>query len=411
MKKSNLLIPLVDKAFRVLFGVFFFYILTKHLDQSDVGRYVYFVGFSLLFLTLVNLGIDGIVARVFSKTRNNKVLSSAFILKGIGYFIVVMVLSLLFYLNIIKERLYLYTFFSVFPYIFSSVEQYFIVRMKYDKVAFIGIFSTIFSFAVKLILVKYGVDVKYLVLINYLDVLVSNLILLKLYLKEQNIELSRVSYVLTKLVLKASLPLCVTGIITTLYIRVDQIIIMKFLGEESNAIYGLAVKFIEPIFLVGTVMSNYYINDLTKYSIKNNHEKLTNIFSVFTLAAFLLVLLINIFGETLLIPIFGKDYYQSVDILNILSLTIICQFWILSSAKCLIAKKLQNFALIRNCSALIINIILGLYFVDYIGLYGVALSTLLSYFVSSIISDIISKKTRFLFYIKIKSLIPKWSKQ
>lgn len=411
MKKSNLLIPIVDKAFRVLFGIFFFYILTKHLEQGDVGAYVYFIGFSLLFITFVNLGVDGIVARVFSKTGNNKVLYSAFILKGIGYFIIAIVLSLLLHFNIIKEWLYVYTFFSVFPYIFSSVEQYFIVRMRYNKVAFVGIFGTVCSFAAKLMFIKYGVDIKYLILINYLDVLIANFILIKLYLKEQGFKLSDISYVLTRLVFKAALPLCVTGVITTLYIRVDQIIIMNFLGEESNAIYGLAIKFIEPIFLVGSVMSNYYINELTKHSIKNDCKSLVNIFSVFSWVAFFLIVLINIFGVMLLVPIFGSDYQQAVDILNILSLTILCQFWILSSAKCLIAKKLQNFALIRNFSALIINVVLGIYFVKYIGLYGVALSTLLSYLVASILSDIISKQTRFLFYIKIKSLIPKRSKQ
>jgi O-antigen/teichoic acid export membrane protein len=306
--------------------------------------------------------------------------------------------------------MYIYSFVCIFPYIFSTIEQSYIISNEYGRVAKLGIFASVISFVTKLALLYFDFSIEYIILFNYLDVIIVNLLLLYNYHSRQEGRIIRGNKNLSLILIKSSFPLFLTGIISVLYVRVDQFIIINYLGAESNAIYGLAIKFIEPLFLVGIVLSNYYTESITRKSICGDIDSLVSLFSKFSILAIFLIIIVNIFGSLFIARVFGIEYSESANILVVLSLSLIFQFWLIASAKCLIARNMQNIALIRNLAALSINIILGLYLVKLWGLYGVAISTLISYSVAGLFSDLISKKTRYLFFIKLKSLSIRWKK-
>ena len=207
--------------------------------------------------------------------------------------------------------------------------------------------------------------------------------------------------------IKNGLPLLVSALGVFIYMRVDQIMIKKFLGYESVGIYSAAMKFVEiwyaiPIFLsvaMGPVMMREFDENRT-----GKTNLLSNLFYLSSVVATVIAILVTLLSDRLVLLVFGPTFAEAAAILRIS----IWSFIFISigqiSANWYVAKGLNVLRMKRMLLSVVINILGNYLLIPIIGLKGAAISTLCSQAYSTWLSDFFDFKTRELFWEKTECI-------
>ncbi len=115
----------------------------------------------------------------------------------------------------------------------------------------------------------------------------------------------------------------------------------------------------------------------------------------------LISLFVFLFSKTIVITLFGADYIESVQVINIyIWTTVLVSIGVISS-QWYIVSNTQKYNFIYIFLGAIVNIILNYYLIPIYGPNGAAIATILTYSFVTIFFDLLSSKTRDLFKIKM----------
>ena len=189
-----------------------------------------------------------------------------------------------------------------------------------------------------------------------------------------------------------SLPLLVSGFIVLAYTKVDQIMIKFFLGYESLASYGVAVRIIDGAVMVWTTIQSYWVKRLF-----DNDADYIIFFKfawVFGTSACVAVLF---FGEFFVNFFFSFEYHESLRVLFVLlplaffiPLNSVSSFWLQRQG-------LVRLSPYRSLLGFFMNICFNFVFIPIYGLYGAAIGTVLAQFAVCFVFPAVSAQSRGLY--------------
>ena len=140
--------------------------------------------------------------------------------------------------------------------------------------------------------------------------------------------------------------------------------------------------------------------------IKHNEEKKTNRIrfyaTVFYLCLFLCVSC-SLFSPYIIKVVYGSAFYEAAQIFSLHCISIVFIGFLTSSSKELIAKDKYKFIFYRDISGLISNVILNIILIPAYGPLGAAVSTLISYFIASVLSNLFFSETKKVLILMLKS--------
>ena len=199
-------------------------------------------------------------------------------------------------------------------------------------------------------------------------------------------------------ILKYSLPLVPNGIMWWILNVSDRTILTVFVGVSANGIYAVANKFpniITNIFNIFRVSWNesatLHINDEDASEFISS--TLREVFNVFSS-----VCLCMISGMFIVFPIMINDNYsEAYKYIPILSVAILLNIIVSFFSVIYTAKKMSKEVAKTSLYSAMINLLVHLGLVKYIGVYAAAISTLVAFGVMSIYRYIDVQK-----YLKIK---------
>lgn len=179
--------------------------------------------------------------------------------------------------------------------------------------------------------------------------------------------------------LNKSLTLIISGIAAFAYLRSDQIMITKILGESSNGYYSAAASISESFnFVPQIIMSSLSVTAFLPPPHLFDVQKITRIKKLLTWSSCLISLGLALFARQIVEVLYGQAYGQSTTVLILLSPLPI--LWSLSVYQSTVLMHLRkaNHDVLRNILASIANIVLNLVMIPSLGLCGAALATLIS---------------------------------
>ncbi len=103
--------------------------------------------------------------------------------------------------------------------------------------------------------------------------------------------------------------------------------------------------------------------------------------------------------------LYGLEYANSIEILNVYIWSIVLVFLSNGSWAYYLNENLQKLASFRLILGALINVVLNIYFIDYFGLVGAAYATLISHMISSYLINYFHIKTRQNFILQTKAIL------
>ena len=413
LKNSSWLLG--QKVLDMAVGLFVTVWVVRYLGPSDFGSLSYALSFVGLFSSIATLGLDGILVRdlVNEPVRRNYLLGSAFVLRFVGgvcsLFLIAAGTYFLGESNDDNTLIYIISF-GVILRSFNVIDLYFQSKVLSKYVAYAKTIALGLSSIAKIALLLNGAPLVAFALMVVLEALVLMVSLIFFYCKAgfNEVEDTRRKILnwnfdinTAKTLLRDSWPLMLGGIVISIYMKIDQIMIHRILGAEFVGQYAAATKLSELWYFIPVLITSSLFPALI--NAKKNSKQLY-IVRLQRLYTFLLWLAVSIaipmtfLSEIIVVRLYGDEYQLASDILRVHIWAGIFVFIGVASDKWLITEGIQMFSL-RNCAiGALINIILNFYLIGSFGVVGAAYSTLVSQGLAAYLLLYVSNKTRVNFY-------------
>lgn len=405
-----------EKVLRMVVGLFVGIWVARYLGPDQFGIFSYAQSFVGLFTAIATLGLDGIVVRelVKDESRRDELIGTAFWLKLMGAFGVLLILAIA--VNFTSNDSYTNTlvFIIASATIFQSfnvIDFYFQSKVLSRYVVYANVISLLLSSIVKVALILSDAPLMAFAWVVLFDSAVLAFGFVYFYLKT-NKELKIKTLTFKKetalSLLKDSWPLILSGIVVSIYMKIDQVMIKEMLDSEAVGQYAAAVRLSEVWYFIPMVIASSLfpaIINAKKVSQELYYTRLQKLYDLMVWMAIAIALPMTFLSDWVVHLLYGEQYNQAGSVLMIHIWAGVFVFLGVASGKWFIAENLQMLSFSRTFYGVLTNVILNFILIPKYGVQGAAFATLSSQVVAAYIFDLFNHKTRKMFYMKTKSLL------
>ena len=402
-----------ERALRIAVSLFVGIYVARYLGPERFGLLSYALSFVGIFVALATLGLDEVVVRELIKTpeQREKILGTSFLLKLVGTLLMwaaILVAIPLTENDLQTNILIIIIAFGTVFLAFNVIDLNFQAKVKSKYVVHAQFVQLIISSIVKIILVVNEAPLIWFASVYSLDVIVLAMGLVFAYLYNgDNISSWKWSFETSKYLLHDSWPLILAGVVISVYMKIDQVMIKEMLGAKEVGLYAAAVKLSEAwYFIPMAIASSLFpaIINAKVYQKEVYYQRLQKLYDLMVWIA-IAIALPTTFLSTLVVEfLYGKEYLGSSSVLIIHIWTAVFVFLGVASSKYLLAENFIKKTFYRTFIGALLNIIMNYYLIGIIGIQGAAISTLVSHFFAAYFYDILDKDLRIMFIMKTKSL-------
>jgi len=369
-------------------------IIARYLGPHDRGLYALLVNFPVLLGTLTSLGIG--TANIYFMKRESKmatpVLSNAFLLAAVTGFLtsILLFFSMPFVISTalkgMPARLY---YIILFMSPFVLIESYFMNILRgmekfgiYNARVLLYNVLTLAGVAVIFLLFK-GTLLKITVFTLLLTVSV-NLWLVHTVAKFIPIRFS-FDFGLFKNTLRYGLKFYVQSIVNSLQYKIDIFMLAFYLNPEEVAFYTLSVGLVQLMFHLPNSVGIVLMPKLVGKEKKDAHEFTASVCRNTLFLIFLPSLLVLVLNRFLIGFLYGPEYLRASQAVPFLLPGIILMSIFKVLSRNYTASNRHQITAAAGTVGLTINVIANLILIPGMGIRGAALSTMISYSITSLI--------------------------
>lgn len=372
--------------FTILVPIILYPFITKILSPEEFGNFVFIQSIAMFFIAISNFGcLVGFKRNYFEcKSKKEKnillisiqtfIISIFLIILTINFFYEDFIFAALNKLENIKNFWIIILIATSLDYI-SKYYLTFLVNEEKSKLYCLLLLlkNTVYIFSV---LVFFFLDYKILSLVYSL--LISNLIL---FLAVVILQIKSMRFIVRfnviKKVIFISYPLIFRILFGQINTKLDKILITVLAGVSSTGIYSIAQSVSYFIFQFITSLDKVFITKFNKKLFSGLHN-VKNYFTPYLFISGLVAVLIILFNDIIYNLLIDKKYHGASNIIIILSLHYFFLFFQkISGAQLIYLKKIWLAGNLFFLSV-VTNFLLNLLLINYTGVIGAALATLLS---------------------------------
>lgn len=206
-----------------------------------------------------------------------------------------------------------------------------------------------------------------------------------------------------------SLPMLVMGFATTIYTKVDQIMVGKLMGNIEVGYYSIAVNLAEYWYFIPTAIYSSFLPILAKSfsEQKNFIRRLQQFADIQTLVGYVAIVGVMLCGKWGVVFLYGEEFKQVASILLVYIGTGLFTCLSLTSQAFYIVNKDTRTVMWINIVGAILNFIFNIALITRFGSIGAAYATLLEYALVVFGQMIILwMRYRDLYIVQLKALFP-----
>lgn len=408
-----------EKILRIVVGLFVGVWVARYLGPEQFGLFSYTQSYVGLFSIIATFGLDGIIVRELVKddSRSDLLMGTAFTLKFIGAFVVLLILSVAvnFTSNVAYTNFLIFIIASATIFqSFNVIDLYFQSKVLSRYVAFANSITLFISSLLKIVFILNDAPLMAFVWVVLLDSTVISIGYIYFYRKTGKYILKwKFKLKLALSLLKESWPLLLSGMVISVYMKIDQVMIKEMLGVEAVGQYAAAVRLSEAWYFIPMVIASSLFPAIL--NAKKNNEKLyyarlQKLYDLMVWLAIAIALPMTFFSDWVVHLLYGEDYQLASSVLVIHIWTGIFVFLGVASANWFMAENLIMLSFWRTFYGMLVNIALNIFLIPIYGLEGAAIASLFSQMMAAFLFDIFNKKTRVVFLMKLKSFVPIYRK-
>src|SRR5574337_224368 len=320
---------LFDNLVRMGVGILVGVWIARYLGPDGYGQLSFALAFVMLFSSVANLGLDSIVVRNIirsSSTREN-ILGTVFVLKLIGAAAAIGAMMVAIFslrpadttaqwLVLITGAGLVFQAFDIIDFWFQSQ-----VQSKFTVISKNAAFLFITMGKIVLILIK--APLVAFAWAGLAEIALGSLGLVLAYrLNGYRIRTWRADMSVAKELLKDSWPLIFSGVVSMVYLRIDQVMLGEMIGNEEVGVYSAAVRLAEVwYFIPMAVYSSVYpsIVDALSNSEKLFYDRLQKFYNLMAFIGYLVALPVTLAAGLIVGLLFGQAYERAAAMLAVLT--------------------------------------------------------------------------------------------
>jgi O-antigen/teichoic acid export membrane protein len=387
-----------DRLFRMMIGVVVLGLVARHLGEEQFGLLNYAISLTAIFVSVANLGMDGIVIRELVKTPDKVtlIMGTAWCLRFVGGTVALALVAVLGWCSPNGNQLaplVILIGLAFLPQAFDVIDLFFQkdIQSKYTvmaKMAAMTLGST-----VKIGLVWYRAPTPLFALALLADAVFGAAALIWVYQRrEGKLMRWRPAVDMARGLLRDSWPLILSGLLVALYVRVEQILVMNRLGSRSMGIYAASTKIADMWgFVPPLILSSLYplLVAARQKGIGQYRKQMQLVFDVLTSLGFLVAVVVSVSATWLIPMIFGRAYAEAAPILIVQAWTAPIVFSGSVRAQYLLLENLTVYHVWSAILGIAANVSLALWLMPQYGARGAALGALGGYWISAWVTSFI----------------------
>ncbi len=410
---GNILWMLFDKVFKFGFSFLVTLFVANHYGASDYGTYQYAISMVAMFELLTYL-VDATVVKKFYVDYDEKevVLAStlARVLMSVAAGIAGSVYLLLY--NGDSEYNFIFVVLlwsSLIGSIQFGITNRFEYLLKSKKIVLASDCAAFVSFGLQLLAVYLDLPVSYIAVIALISTTITMLITYVLYRREfGKIVRGKLNTSLFKRIIIDSLPFAVATACTTIYTKCDSIMIGEMLSKADVGIYAIAIKLISVVEIaVFPIRESVYPN-LLRLNAQDKKEYEKYYIKVSSILTWLCI--VGVALSFVVLPyIFTMMSAEYMESLSVYRIYVLGSFFVYNS--CLRAGHFAmtnqgKIVMISQIVSVVLNLIVNYIAIQYIGVFGAAVATVVTQFASLFALNIFFAEGRKVLVWQIKALNP-----
>jgi len=410
---NNTLWLLLDRVFQLILGLIVGIWTARFLGPSNFGVLNYGASIITFFSVICSLGLENVIIKYFvdNPKKNNTILFSAIVIRMItavlSIILIYIMVSLIHYDDkIIKTVIILQSLALIFNSL-DTIDYWFqsILMSKYVVIA--KSIARLLVSSWKIYLLISNASLEFFALSSTIEAMILGIILLVIYFKKNNTNISISKRYSKELVLN-SYHFILSGLLISLFTQMDKIMLGNLIGKESVGVYSVAANiailwYFVPLAVINSARPIILKNK--QNSILDYQRKLKQLYAFIFWFGVLVSLFITLFSNIIIKYLYGQQYMEAALPLIILIWSSI--FSLLGTARniWIVSEGVNKYTKYYFLIGVFANFLLNYIFINLFGVVGSALATLIAQFITTIIAPMLFAKTKESTYLMCKAFL------
>ena len=402
-----------ERILRMAISLFVGIYVARYLGPERFGLLSYSLSFVFLFSSLASFGLDDILVRelVQSPEKRKDLLGSVFWLKVCGAIVMGTAIALVLKYKVEDQQTYWMIALITFGFLFQAtnvVDFYFQSQVQSKFAVRAQIIQLILTSLFKIYLVWAKAELVWFAFALMLDqAVIAVLFLLVSRWQIEWFPFFSFRWIQAKKLMRDAWPLIFAGMVVSVYMKIDQVMLKEMLDTKAVGVYAAAVKLCEAWYFVPTVITASLfpaIIEARKKSETLYDERVQKLYDLMVWTSVAVALPTSLLADWVILILYGANFQEATDILRIYIWAGVFVSLGVASSKWLVAENLQSYSLYRTIIGVVLNISCNLLLIPIYGIKGAVFATLISYFIVAYVSLGFYKKTRGNFWTASRSL-------
>tara|TARA_B100002049_G_scaffold125049_1_gene92543 strand:- start:321 stop:1628 length:1308 start_codon:yes stop_codon:yes gene_type:complete len=404
-----------ERILRMAISLFVGIYVARYLGPERFGLLSYALSFVWLFSSLASFGLDDILVRelVQHPEQRNNLLGTVFWLKVCGTAVMGIAIAAVLQFMAEDQRTSWMIVIIAFGFLFQAtnvIEFYFQAQVQSKFTVRAQVVQLLITSLFKIYLVWNKAELVWFALALMLDqAVVAVLFLLMYHWKIEWFPFFSFQWKHAKKLMIDAWPLIFTGMVVSVYMKIDQVMLKEMLDAKAVGVYASAVKLCEAWYFVPTaVMASLFpaVIEARKKSETVYDERIQKLYDLMVWGSVAIALPTTLLADWVILILYGTDFQEAADVLRIYIWAGVFVSLGVASSKWLVTENLQRYLFYRTALGAVLNISCNLWLIPIYGIRGAVFATLISYFIVAYASLGFFKKTRGNFWAATCSLNP-----
>ncbi|BBY87355.1 flippase [Mycolicibacterium tokaiense] len=395
---------LLERGVQLVTGLAVSILLARYLGASQFGELNFLISLVALLAPLAALGLNHILTKYFVEDPDNadRAAGTAMALRFGGGFVAIAVAQIV--LLFVRpgdgwsQIFGLYLGVGALFNAFLVIEFWFLAKVESRFVAIAKIVGALISVATKALAVMLGADFQVFVILTALDYVVVGLLLLVAYqIRTKGVARLRASLSTAGRQLGQSWWLILSGLTATVNLKIDQVMLGVISTPTEVGLYAVAARLSEVWYFVPEIIVSSLFASILRARLDDPEAYQKQLQKVYTLLAWLgisVAVVATVIGPPLIRLLYGQEYSASGTLLVVHIWAGVFMSMRALFSKWLIAEELLKFSLYTQAAGAVTNVLLNLLLIPVYGAMGAAVSTVISYGISSFGALLLTARTR-----------------
>jgi len=406
---------MADRVLRMGVGLFVGVWVARYLGPAQFGSLNFALSYIALFGSLTSLGLDGIVIRqIVGDSRNTLgVLGSTLALRLGGAFLALLASVIiinfvephdpmaLLLVSIVAIGLIFQAFDTIDSYFQSQVQSKFSVWAK--NIAFLVVAG------LRVILIHLKAPVWAFAVAGVAELALGAVALWIAYgMVGGSLLKWRTSWKMSVDLLKQGWPLVLSGMAIMIYMRIDMVMLKLMKGDAAAGLYAAATKVSEVWYFIAIAI----VSSVSPAIMRSRsdpqlyYDRLRTLFSVMIMISVTIGSGIALASHWIVERLYSDAYVQAAPVLAVHIWASVFVFIGVAQSPWDISEDFLKLALYRTVAGAVSNIVINLFLIPRYAALGAAIATVVSYAISSFVANAFDARTRPIFFLQLKSLLP-----